>query len=184
MKKIVLYTLIAILALTATVLPISAQTGEGAGLIRVTDESGQTGFINAQGEVIVEPQFGGAQEFSEGLAGVLVEGKWGFIDETGQMVIEPQFLQVNLGYANQKPVLFVEGLAPVEADSGQFGYIDSSGEFVIEPQFSWVSTLMNGLAYVEIRGDDGVTQQGYINPQGEFVWGPLVSPTGGLFGSY
>ena len=51
------------------------------------------GFINAKGEMVVEPQYIMAHDFSEGLASVFTEeeSKWGFIDATGKMVIAPQF---------------------------------------------------------------------------------------------
>ena len=34
--------------------------------------------------------YGPVFSFSEGLAGIYLEGKWGYIDKSGQIVIEPQ----------------------------------------------------------------------------------------------
>ena len=62
------------------------------------------GFIDKNGKVVIEPQFDGADAFSEGLARVKKDRKWGFIDKSGKVVIEPQFDWVSD---------FSEGLAKV-----------------------------------------------------------------------
>ena len=62
------------------------------------------GFIDKSGKMVIEPQFDGASDFSEGLAQVEKDGKWGFIDKSGKVVIEPQFDWVSD---------FSEGLAKV-----------------------------------------------------------------------
>jgi hypothetical protein len=77
------------------------------GLARVRDGRGW-GFIDKQGNEVIEPRFQSAGAFSEGLAAVQVEGLWGYIDRSGQMVIEPQY-----DIANE----FSEGLAVVVKDT-------------------------------------------------------------------
>ncbi|ECH5021687.1 WG repeat-containing protein, partial [Campylobacter coli] len=49
------------------------------------------GFIDKSGKIVIEPKFDGVGNFSEGLAGVELNGKWGFIDKSGKIVIEPKF---------------------------------------------------------------------------------------------
>ena len=49
------------------------------------------GFVNASGEMVIEPQYEDARSFSNGFAAVMQDDKWGFIDMSGKMVIEPQF---------------------------------------------------------------------------------------------
>lgn len=48
------------------------------------------------GEIVIAPQFGLADKFSEGLAAVRVgddqTGKYGFIDKQGKFVVNPQFV--------------------------------------------------------------------------------------------
>ncbi|MBT3269299.1 WG repeat-containing protein [Candidatus Poribacteria bacterium] len=53
---------------------------------------GKCGFINTEGDVVVEPRYDHVWPFSEGLAAVLVDGVWGFVNATGDMVIEPRFV--------------------------------------------------------------------------------------------
>ncbi|MBP95322.1 hypothetical protein CMK18_05175 [Candidatus Poribacteria bacterium] len=45
--------------------------------------------------------------FSEGIAGVKVDGKWGYIDKTGKYITHPKFDKVNS---------FKEGRANVKVD--------------------------------------------------------------------
>ena len=46
------------------------------------------GFIDKNGKVVIEPQFDGILDFSEGLAGAEKDGKWGYIDKSDKLVIE------------------------------------------------------------------------------------------------
>ena len=64
--------------------------------------------------------------FSEGLAGVRIEGLYGFIDEAGTVVIPPRFDLVGA---------FHLGLAEVLVGD-QTGVIDRSGKMVLEPRFA------------------------------------------------
>ncbi|HEF3474383.1 TPA: WG repeat-containing protein, partial [Campylobacter coli] len=53
--------------------------------------NGKWGFIDKNGEFVIEPKFDGVGNFSEGLARVELNGKYGFIDKSGKIVIEPKF---------------------------------------------------------------------------------------------
>jgi len=94
------------------------------------DDIGTWGYIDAQGDWVIEPQFAGAGLFSEGLAQVS-DSKTelsGYIDIKGNWVIDPQFTL-------SSP--FSEGLAQVlDYQTGMIGYIDKEGNWAIEPQFS------------------------------------------------
>lgn len=54
-------------------------------------KDGRWGFIDLDGNVVIEPKYEAARSFSNGLAAVRYAGKWGFIDLNGNMVIETQF---------------------------------------------------------------------------------------------
>jgi len=52
------------------------------------------GFIDKTGKIVIEPQFQGAGDFSEGLASVAISDggyKEGYIDRTGKIVLEPKW---------------------------------------------------------------------------------------------
>jgi hypothetical protein len=51
------------------------------------------GYMDTKGNFAIEPQFGLALPFSEGLAAVRVKNGFGYIDSTGKFVIPPQFEQ-------------------------------------------------------------------------------------------
>jgi hypothetical protein len=40
---------------------------------------GKYGFADTAGREAVRPQYDAVQDFSEGIAGVMLDGKWGFI---------------------------------------------------------------------------------------------------------
>ncbi|MDY6784551.1 MAG: WG repeat-containing protein [Cyanobacteriota bacterium] len=94
-----------------------------------TGENELQGYIDSTGKVIIEPQFSGAFDFSEGLAAVFIDVfrndkyryKYGYIDSTGKVVIPPQF-KVAFPFSNRRAAVEIEG---------KMGYIDKAGKVVI-----------------------------------------------------
>jgi len=85
------------------------------------------GFVNKQGDVVIEPRFEHAWKFQEGMARIYQKGSVGFINKDGIVVIKPQY---------KRAYDFSEGLAMVEKD-GVNGFIDKEGNMVIsKPEFS------------------------------------------------
>lgn len=82
---------------------------------------GGYGYLDLQGNVVVEPRFDGASNFSEGLAAVAVGDKYGYIDKTGNMVIPPCYEEARD---------FHEGLAYVAVGEKR-AFIDKAGNEVI-----------------------------------------------------
>ena len=54
---------------------------------------GKWGFVDVNGNLVIEPQYDDARSFSNGFAAVQVEDLWGFIDQTNTFVLEPAFKQ-------------------------------------------------------------------------------------------
>lgn len=54
--------------------------------------NGKWGFINANGEVVIEPQYEDARSFSFGFAAVKINDLWGFINNSGELVIDAKFM--------------------------------------------------------------------------------------------
>ena len=111
----------------------------------------KVGFIDRNGKVIIEPQFQGARDFSEGRAVVAVsvdKYKQDYIDEAGKFVITPQFDAARD---------FSEGLAAVGIGffgihgdgEHKWGFVDKSGTMIITPQFQEVQNFSEGLAAVK-----------------------------------
>ena len=149
------------------------------------------GFINGNGEVVIEPQFGNVGEFSEGLAPISFDGpgaknaKIGFIDEKGNVVIEPQF-ELVWGFS--------EGVAPF-SKGNKWGFIDRTGNVVIEPRFEMVDNFSEGV--VGVTNDLKGGEWSFIDKTGkvvleaitnfidnEFSEGLLVTKVGGKDGKF
>jgi hypothetical protein len=100
---------------------------------------GLIGYIDTEGNVVIEPFPDRALPFSGGMAAVQMEhmAPWGFIDRTGTMVIEPRFFQ---------PAQFRNGLAwvteylppdsrAINAEAKIEGWIDKKGNYVWKQEF-------------------------------------------------
>ncbi len=106
------------------------------------------GFIDRNGEMVIEDIYWDVEPFSEGLAAVAVEldslvpgnrdGLWGAIDQNGVMVIEPQF---------RSPFRFRDGLAQL-----------------FEPY------EIHSIAGVQLSGPIRGTTMRYIDRNGRTVW--------------
>lgn len=89
---------------------------------------GQTGFIDPNGDWVVEPTLASAGVFSEGRAAVRFSNRWTYVRrDDGLIITSPAF-------STAKP--FRGGLAQVTLGSGnnlRVGYIDPEGTVVWEP---------------------------------------------------
>ncbi len=52
---------------------------------------GMCGFLDFQGNIVIQPQFEEVNDFEEDMAAVKVGDKWGFVDKTGKMVVMPRY---------------------------------------------------------------------------------------------
>lgn len=135
-------------------------------------ETGLWGYINSDGEYVLEPQYSYAQTFSkEGLAMVTLNDKNIVIDETGACILE---LPENTAIFSYD--LFSEsGLLPAVC-KGRYGYIDRTGKWVIEPIYMAARSFSkDGFAIVEksvMKNDTWVWHWGIIDETGAFVVEP------------
>lgn len=117
------------------------------------------GYIDQNGNIVIEPQFLAAKSFSEGLASVLTENGYKYIDKSGSIIFELDI---------EKATSFSEGLACVKRKD-KWGYIDTYGNFVIEPQFATAEPFSEGFAVVSENG----IKKGYINKDGNYIIPPI-----------
>ena len=128
-------------------------------------KDGKWGYMDKAGKVVIEPQYDGAGDFSEGLAWVGTELLRGYIDKTGKMVIEPKFgwagsfhsgMAAVFGHRDGKPIGARHGdiwgdEVQMNKPQGGTGYIDRTGTRVK------VETRYAGLDFSEgklcVRGD-------------------------------
>jgi hypothetical protein len=81
---------------------------------------GKYGYIDKNGNWMIQPQFESARVFSEGLAAVRIQELEGYIDRSGNIVIQPQFYWTDD---------FRGDLAEVELQGEQL-YVDRQGKII------------------------------------------------------
>ena len=137
---------------------IDFYAGEGMVAVSVPccDDSYKYGYMNTKGEKKIECIFSYADDFSEGLALVGIDGLYGFIDKSGAKKIDCQY-----NHANS----FSEGMAAVQNEKGLWGFINKTGELVVPFKYDWVYSFKGGLAAVQ--NEKGLW--GYIDKNGKEV---------------
>lgn len=122
-------------------------------------KNGKYGYVNKEGETIIDYQFDMADDFHEGLACVKMGNSYGFIDKKGNYAINPQF-----AYARQ----FNDGLAAVKQGS-DWGFIDKQGAVVINYEYDDVSDFIGKYAFVLNWGKVGIIDaKGKMTVQPQF----------------
>ena len=123
-------------------------------------QNGKWGFIDEDGNMVIDYQYDDANNFSDGLVRVVKDNKYGFIDKSNNVIIE-----INREYETYFTGMdFSEGLALAD-ENGKDIYIDTKGEKVFELEDGVSSYGFNeGLAKVE-KND----MVGYINKDGKLV---------------
>ena len=111
----------------------SDNTKDGNKELSVSEKNGKYGFVDENGNVVIDYIFDFADNFSEGLAAVRQEDSWGFIDTQGNTVIP-------FNYDGAWD--FVDGLAPVFKD-GLWGFIDKNEKTIIPYQYQNISKKGN-----------------------------------------
>jgi len=98
------------------------------------------GFIDSLGNIVIEPQFEYAGNFSNNLAPVRLDGRAGYIDTAGVFTIPAIY---------QWAGTFSEGLAGVKKD-GKYGFIDNRGAIVFDFTYQGVRKFKNERALVRV----------------------------------
>lgn len=139
--------------------------------------SGKYGFVDIDGNVVIDPIYTWADTFRDGMAPVGLDDKYGFVDSTGQTRVAIAYDMVSaffsegfagvrekelwgfvsdqgcgLGNAEYTAVRhFTEGKAAVER-GGVWGYIDRCGQNVARHTFAEADFFSCGLARVVREG--------------------------------
>jgi hypothetical protein len=132
-------------------------------------KDGKYGFINKEGNWIIEPQWLDARCFNEGLAAVAKGGhwdkidylkgcKWGFINKQGQWVVKPVWLKVKN---------FNKGVALVSPTKDKWGVINKQGKPVVQPIYDRIVITPRGI--IEIHDGEKL---GYADTSGKWIWKP------------
>jgi hypothetical protein len=124
----------------------ASRFSEGLAAVRI---NGKWGYINRQGEVVIQPRWDSARPFQEGLASVADKSddvyRCGYINKQGKYVIAPGMLFNCSSYS--------DGLAHAEIyetyeTTVRGGYLDKQGNWAIKPQFYKGGSFKDGVALV------------------------------------
>ena len=151
------------------------------------------------GDVVIPFKYDEADFFSEGFAGVKLNGKWGFVDKSGKVVVPIKYDQVSSFYYGLAQVkldgefryiyklgnkyvplkynptgYFSEGFYEVYLN-GKKGYMDKSGKLAVPIKYDDVEKFKEGLAAVKLNG-----KWGFIDKSGKEVV-PLKYDGAGFF---
>ena len=156
-----------------------------------TDGLVRYGFMNKDGDIVIEAKYKNVSEFFEGVAYVQDTNDNGYLidkDENKISTVEGVCLGLydglflikvdnKWGYIDKsgewiiKPSyesidVFTEGLAEAQLN-GKWGFIDKSGKWIIEPSYESVESFTEGLAAVELNG-----KWGFIDKSGKWIIEP------------
>ena len=101
------------------------------------NSEGLWGFVDMQGNWIIEPEYDGVGDFSEGRAkvGFASEDAINSQSEEAQLIADASG-EENIAIENNRIIL------------DKWGYINEKGDVIVEPQYKYANDFSNGLAYV------------------------------------
>jgi hypothetical protein len=122
-------------------------------VILVKASNDRYGYIDQDGQWVIEPKFLDAEDFSHGLAPIRSDlEKWGYIDHAGAVVIPPQF--------DRAETFISPGLAKVQVNK-EHGVINLKGEYILEPIYRYIKILPDGIIKADLLDKDAPS----INPE-------------------
>jgi WG repeat protein len=153
------------------------------------------GYMNKRGNLIVFPRFDWVDDFYDGLARAVSDGKTGFIKGNGDWVLAAQYPYADrfsegravvgdgehFGFIDKtgRPVVLAqldgalryrEGMAGV-MKGGQCGFVNTAGDLDIPMRFASVRSFHNGFAAVRLPSPPGTPgRYGYIDRRGRLVY--------------
>lgn len=108
---------------------------EGLAAVEVSQKKGPplTGFVDKTGKFILSPKYSFVDNFQDGLAQFLLDGKWTFMDKSGKVVFSTPY-QVSYGF--KRGLAFMYKLGPGgfgDLKNEKYGYIDKTGKVIWQP---------------------------------------------------
>jgi hypothetical protein len=125
--------------------------------------------------VIVPPKYDRVENFSDGMAGVMLNDKWGFIDKTGKEIISPKYADTR--YDSNHSYKFSDGMAIVAVGydwlgTREWSVVDKTGKEIIPfGKYDYIESFSEGLAAVRI-GDRWDGKWGFIDKTGKEIVSP------------
>lgn len=160
------------------------------------DAKGRYGYFDNDGNEVIKCQYDEAGPFIDGVAKVIKAGRFGLIDASGKYVGKGPYSAMEEYMADGVPCyLIAVGGAPAKpggkGDAGvpprfrgssatpivgaRWGIIDTKGETIIAPEYDLISSPIDGVIYVILKGKTGFYSTSLT---------PIVEPTYSYMGSF
>lgn len=140
------------------------------GFAIVSRDDGKPFYIDITGRKLAAPVFEEAWLFTDGLAGVKINGKWGFIDRRGKLVIPAKFDSAD-GFCRGRAVVGMR-----IGETIKFGFIDKAGRYTLRPSVNYITAFADGIALFS-NNAKFVQRSTYFVVDGGALYG-LIDPTG------
>lgn len=125
----------------------------------------QVGFVDANKQWVVQPQYDMARAFKNGLARVAKDGKWGYINTAGKVVIPLQYDEAQDFGDNG---LAMVGVGPLYKHN-HYGYINKQGEVVIPLTYDEALPFNSDNLAAVRKGPRTFGAWGYIDATGKEI---------------
>ncbi|MCX7943069.1 MAG: WG repeat-containing protein [Deltaproteobacteria bacterium] len=112
---------------------------------------GEWGFIDKEGNVVVDFKYDGVRSYSNGVAVVIKENKVGLVDYNGREILKPSFSDIS-DFQGEYSYFVIRR----EIDgriSESYGFINNKGKVVTEPRYGYVKFVYKDVAAVK-KGSD------------------------------
>jgi hypothetical protein len=133
---------------------------EGFAAVETKD---RTGYIDPNGQWVLELEDASHGQFSQGLADIYFDERVDFIRVDGSVAFSFDTTEPASG--------FLGGLSTMELEPERWGFIDLDGEVAIPPAYYSLSQFSDGLARVSVFEDDEEVF-GFIDKKGKVVIEP------------
>ncbi|WP_314589315.1 WG repeat-containing protein [Paenibacillus terrigena] len=129
-----------------------------------TTEGTRWGYIDAKGEMVIQPRFDDARDFQDnGLAIVSEKGKYGVIDAAARYVVQPIYNSIN-SFKDRRAIVI---------DRDGFKMIDEKGNVLTKHAYSFIADMSEHRAVFYVTNDsssaEGSSKYGYLDEKGNEV---------------
>ncbi|MDE7125903.1 MAG: WG repeat-containing protein, partial [Muribaculaceae bacterium] len=134
-------------------------------LIPQQNKKGKWGYVDANGNKVIDYRYDEATAFLEGSAKVKKGDKWGYIGKDGKEVIKIQYTEMQPWDASGRSKVAVGGKLKDNVLSGaKWGYISRTGNVLLKPEYDEIGPFKDGVAHV-VKGG----KYGYIDESFNYV---------------
>lgn len=123
---------------------VKAEVGEFGGSARVPWIDAKWGLCNADGQVLVKPEYEAFSDVVDGIIYVQKKDKYGILTSDGKLLVKPEYRHI--GFFNAQGFCWVsEGDISKKTSfvEDKFGIIDRQGNVVIPPKYDYVGTYFD-----------------------------------------